>query len=61
MTITTCHCDQILRDEWSARGVEVHVQPAPAVVLMIVTCPHGSTWISEPTGQQLAKWVEEQG
>lgn len=53
--------------EWPDTGrdeVDIHVTTAPPVVpspwTAAVTCPHGTTFYMEPTGEQLAEWSRVQ-
>lgn len=59
-------CAALLARRALESGSEVHVQQMPADGLLVVhpdfppfvaTCPHGITWVAEPTGEQIAEWV----
>lgn len=60
-----CACDDLLRRMWADKGIEVHVQPWPDVVVEVVggfapslmRCPHGNHWMAEPTGEQRLAWA----
>lgn len=54
-------CPDELRTRMSAMGVEINVSTAPPLVIGPYTtdgftCPHGTTFWIEPTGEQIAKW-----
>ena len=59
-------CAEAIRRVGAAAGTELHIMEAPYVVVVnldyepfIATCPHGVTWIAEPTGEQIAQWVKD--
>lgn len=56
-------CGQLLIDNMAAMGTEVTVSTAPPIIHGPYTvdpfrCPHGVTYWIEPTGEQIAAWVE---
>lgn len=56
-------CARLLIDEMAKLGNEVHVSTAPPLVRGPYTtdsyrCPHGVDYWIEPTGEQIAHWVE---
>lgn len=56
-------CAQTLADESAARGAEIHVSTLPPLVqgpyeLAGFTCPHGTQYWIEPTGEQIVRWAE---
>ena len=59
-------CATRIRTLALATGTEMHVMVAPHVVIagpyqpFIATCPHGVTYLAEPTGEQIAEWVRTQ-
>lgn len=62
----SCNCDEELVALWAERGIEVHARPCPPVYVdtaafpaFIITCPHGITWLSEPTGEQKMQWTKD--
>lgn len=65
-TKTTDHagCAATLKDEMAAMGVEITVSASRPLVIGPYTtegftCPHGTTYWIEPTGEQIAAWVRD--
>lgn len=57
-------CPRLLRAESAALGVEITVSTEPPLVagpytVPAFTCPHGSPYWIEPTGEQIVTWAEE--
>jgi hypothetical protein len=58
-------CAELFRRIAQESGTEMHVMVCPDVAVVgpyppfICTCPHGITYMGEPTGEQIARWVEE--
>lgn len=56
-------CSDLLVDGMAALGVEITVATElPEVISPYTsghTCPHGTTFWIEPTGEQIARWVRE--
>jgi hypothetical protein len=57
-------CAELLVRYMSVLGAEVTVSTAPPIVHGPYTvdpfrCPHGVTYWIEPTGEQIAAWVED--
>lgn len=57
-------CWREIKDRMAAMGVEVTVSATPPIVagtytVEPMTCPHGSTYWFEPTGEQIADWVRD--
>jgi hypothetical protein len=57
-------CENVLRDGMAALGVEINVSTLPPIVRGPYTtdphiCPHGTAFWIEPTGEQIARWVED--
>jgi hypothetical protein len=57
-------CRQTLIDGMRAQGVEITVSTLPPLVegpytTDPFTCPHGTTYWIEPTGEQIAQWVRD--
>lgn len=55
-------CAQSLRDEMA--GVEITISTSKPLVVGPYTtdgftCPHGTTYWIEPTGEQIAAWVRD--
>lgn len=54
-------CSAVIRDGY--RPLEVHVMVKPAAYVvgpyppLVIECPHGVTYLVEPTGEQIAEWV----
>lgn len=58
-------CAKLLHDTMAEDGCEVTVSEQPPIVAGTYTtdpftCPHGTTFWIEPTGEQIASWVEAQ-
>lgn len=56
-------CAQQLIDESAKHGLEIHVSTLPPLVrgpyeTAGFICPHGVEYWIEPTGEQIARWVE---
>ena len=64
-----CTCGPWLKEQYAATGIDVTVSTAPPIVLtpytivdgepVAMTCPHGITWWSEPTSDQIAQWARD--
>jgi len=61
-----CDCDEELAKRWAETGIEVCARPCPSVYVdtasfpaFVATCPHGVTWLSEPTGEQKMQWAKD--
>ncbi|WP_066374157.1 hypothetical protein [Herbidospora mongoliensis] len=57
-------CADVLRTLMADMGVEVTVSTEPPLVDGSYTddphtCPHGTTYWIEPTGEQIAQWVRD--
>ncbi len=57
-------CDQDLAAMAAKNGLDVNVSMLPPLVTGPYvtdpfTCPHGTTYWIEPTGEQIAQWVKE--
>ncbi len=57
-------CEQDLRQMFANHDVEVIVSTLPPLVdgpytADPHTCPHGTTYFAEPTGEQIAQWVKD--
>lgn len=57
-------CPNELRDRMAAMGVEITVSTSPPLVAGPYTtdgftCPHGTTYWIEPTGEQIASWRQD--
>jgi hypothetical protein len=57
-------CQQTLIDGMRDMGVEITVSVLPPLVegpytTDSYTCPHGTTYWIEPTGEQIAQWVKD--
>jgi ATP-dependent Zn protease len=53
-----------VRDYLAAEGIEATVTHVPPLVptdyeQLDMRCPHGVLWYTEPTSDQIAKWVAE--
>jgi hypothetical protein len=64
MTEGHSQCETRVRELFESEGVEATVSTAPPLVTGPytqpgMTCPHGVTYWFEPTGEQLARWAEE--
>lgn len=65
VTSTFAHeCENNLRQELAATGVEATISTAPPIVAGPYThdgfrCPHGITYWLEPTGEQIARWARD--
>lgn len=59
----TDECWRELRDRMAEMGVEITVSTQTPLVAGVYTtdgftCPHGITYWIEPTGEQIAAWVQ---
>jgi hypothetical protein len=57
-------CPDALRDVMAERGVEITVSTLPPLVVGPYTtggftCPHGTTFFIEPTGEQISRWSKD--
>ncbi len=57
-------CADFIRRTTADIGTEVHVSTVPPIVVGpyetgAFTCPHGTTYYIEPTGEQIAAWVRD--
>jgi hypothetical protein len=57
-------CDQVIRQGFADLDVEVVVSTQPPLVdgpytMPPHTCPHGTAYFAEPTGEQIAQWVKD--
>lgn len=57
-------CPEWLRSAAADVGLDVHVTTVPPLVAgpyptQQMTCPHGTKFYYEPTGEQIAKWVKD--
>lgn len=57
-------CPAILRDGMAEMDVEITVSTSPPLVRGPYTtdgftCPHGTTYFIEPTGEQIAAWAKD--
>lgn len=57
-------CRGFLRGLAAKHGTEVVVSTAPPIVAGpyqtgAFTCPHGTTFYIEPTGEQIAEWTRD--
>lgn len=57
-------CRQRLYDIAAERGLDVVVSTAPPLVAGPyeaegLRCPHGTTYWTQPTGEQIAQWVRD--
>jgi hypothetical protein len=57
-------CADYLKQQMAERGIEVTVSTAMPVVASAYeescfTCPHGTTYWMEPTGEQIATWARD--
>lgn len=57
-------CPNELRDRMADLGTEITVSTSPPLVrgpytVDGFTCPHGTTYWIEPTGEQIAQWVKD--
>lgn len=57
-------CEAYLLDFWRGQGMDVTVSTRPPLVQGPytqpgMTCPHGTTFWFEPTGDQIAQWVRD--
>ena len=57
-------CPNELRNILAAEGVEITVSEQPPLVdgpytTDPYTCPHGTTYWIEPTGEQIAAWARD--
>lgn len=57
-------CATVVRDGLAERGIEAHVTWVPPLIpsdyeSLDMRCPHGVLWFTEPTSEQIARWVEK--
>jgi hypothetical protein len=57
-------CSKVLQQKMAALGVDITVSTLPPMVkgpytTDPFTCPHGVTYWIEPTGDQIAEWVQD--
>lgn len=57
-------CRNELLDRMAAVGIEITVSEQPPLVRGPYTtdgftCPHGTTYFIEPTGEQIAQWQQD--
>lgn len=57
-------CGELVRRRLREMGLDAHVtHVAPLIPSdyedLAMTCPHGVTWHTEPTGEQIAEFVEK--
>lgn len=57
-------CADFLRERQAAYGIEITVSTKPPLVngpytTDSFTCPHGTEYWIEPTGEQIAQWVKD--
>ena len=56
-------CAEAIIAQAASTGTEMNVMVCPPAFVVgdyppfIATCPHGVTWLAEPTGEQIAEWV----
>lgn len=57
-------CADEIRADMARLGIEITVTTAPPIVpgpytTDPLTCPHGTTYWIEPTGEQIARWARD--
>ena len=57
-------CRRQLTDDAASRGIEIVASTAPPLVegpyvVGVFTCPHGTTFYTQPTGEQIARWARD--
>lgn len=59
----TCGCDDVIRNSPVFRGIDFTVSVLAVIAVgpwtQVHQCPHGVIFTLEPTGDQIAKWAED--